>query len=224
MTTRILVIEDEAHIADFLKMGLTHEGFHVETAASVAQGLAAAEERRPDLVVLDLMLPDGDGFDACARLRSRRDLLILMLTARDALADRVKGLEMGADDYLVKPFHFEELLARIRALLRRHKAQASSKEIRVGNLSLDPETRIVRRGEREISLTAREFDLLRLLMSHPHRVYEREQLLDLVWGHEYERESNVVDVYIRRLREKVDRDGETALLHTVRSVGYVLRG
>ena len=225
MTAAILVIEDETNIADLLRMGLSQEGFLVETAPSGTLGLQAARSLRPGLVILDLMLPDIDGFDVCSRLRALADPLILILTARDALADRVRGLELGADDYLSKPFHFEELLARIHALFRRRRAQHVGDALRVADLILNPETRTVRRGDQEIVLTTREFDLLRLLMSHPHRVYERTSLLSLVWGGDYERDSNVVDVYIRRLRDKVERSSDgPALIHTIRGVGYTLRG
>lgn len=225
MPTRVLVIDDEANIADVLRMGLELEGFAVDVAVTGEEGLKLHEALRPELIVLDLMLPDVDGFEVCSRIRSLGDALILMLTARDAMTDRVRGLDLGADDYLVKPFQFPELLARIRALLRRRPGSAATEAIRVQDLMLHPLTRTVRRGDRPIELTVREFDLLRLMMSRPHRVFDRATLLKLVWGDEFERDSNVVDVFIRRLRDKVDRGGEgPPLIHTVRGVGYVLRG
>ncbi len=190
-------------------------------------GHAAVEQARrdaPDLVVLDIMLPGLDGLAVCERLRALRcDALVLMLTARDATADRVRGLDAGADDYLVKPFAYDELLARVRALLRRGRAPAAGETLSFADVALDPVAHEVVRGSRAIELTAQEFELLRHFLSHPRQVLSRTQLLNAVWGLPSATASNVVDVYIGYLRAKLESAGEPRLLHTVRGVGYVLR-
>jgi two-component system response regulator MprA len=223
MAERILVIEDEPQIADLLRRGLIYEGYTVEVAPDGETGLAAARDRPPDVVLLDLMLPGIDGLSVCRRLRAAGNTPILILTAKDAVADRVAGLDAGADDYLVKPFSFDELLARVRALLRRQAAAGAHETLRFADLVLDPATREVRRGKQRIDLTAREFDVLTLLLHHPRQVITRAVLYDRIWGYDFGSESNIIEVYIRNLRGKLEAGGETRLIHTVRGVGYALR-
>ena len=219
----VLVVDDDEKISASVRRALEYEGLRVSLAKD---GYAALDEIRrhaPDLVVLDLMLPGLGGIEVCQRLRAERSgTLVLMLTARDAMADRVKGLDAGADDYLVKPFAYEELLARVRALLRRRTAPADA-PLAFADLVLDASAREVRRGGRAIDLTAQEFDLLRHFLGHPRQVLSRAQLLDAVWGLPAATASNVVDVYVGYLRTKLEAAGEPRLLHTVRGVGYVLR-
>jgi two-component system response regulator MprA len=221
----VLVVDDDEPIAAALRRALEYEGFRVTVARDGYAALDAARRGGPDLVVLDLMLPGLDGVEVCRRLRSEsRDALVLMLTARDATADRVRGLDAGADDYLVKPFAYEELLARVRALLRRRTpAAGGDAPLRLADLVLDPLAHQVRRGSRPVDLTALEFDLLRHFLAHPRQVLSRAQLLDAVWGLPAATASNVVDVYVGYLRTKLEAAGEPRLLHTVRGVGYVLR-
>jgi two-component system response regulator MprA len=219
---QILVVDDDSRIVASLRRALTYEGYAVETAADGDAALRSASERAPDLVVLDVMLPGLDGIEVCRRLRAEGDVPILMLTARDGTADRVRGLDSGADDYLVKPFAYEELLARVRALLRR-RAPALEATLRYADVAMDVAAHEVRRGERLITLTALEFELLRHFLRHPRQVLTRGQLLDAVWGFEGGGSSNVVDVYVGYLRGKLEEAGERRLLHTVRGVGYVLR-
>ena len=219
---RALVVEDDASIADFVRLGLGYEGFEVEVCLDGIAALRAAERARPDVVVLDWMLPVLDGLEVCKRLRMHGDPAIVMLTARDELADRVRGLQGGADDYLVKPFHFEELLARIQAVLRRRGAQAGT-TLRFADLELNPETREVARGGRAVSLTPREFDLLHLLMEQPRRVYPKQAILERVWGYDFAGDDNIVEVYIAYLRDKLGDRGDTRLIRTIRGVGYALR-
>ncbi|MBC7242561.1 MAG: response regulator transcription factor [Anaerolineae bacterium] len=220
---RILLIEDERKIADFIRRGLALEGYQVQVAYDGESGLDAAVEQRPDLIILDIMLPAIDGIEVCKALRDAGfDMPILMLTARDAVRDRVAGLDAGADDYLVKPFAFDELLARIRALLRR-RAAAEEEVLQFADLTLRPATREVTRGGRPIDLTAREFDILETFMRHPRQVLTREQLYERIWGYDFSGESNIIEVYIRYLRAKLEANGEPRLIHTVRGVGYVLR-
>jgi two-component system response regulator MprA len=222
MRERILVIEDEDKILDFLRRGLVYEGYRVETAAEGTLGLSAARETPPDLVVLDWMLPGLDGLEVCKRLRAASDVPILMLTAKDAVSDRVIGLDAGADDYLVKPFEFDELLARIRALLRRARPEGAE-TLSFADLRLDTGTRQGFRSERAFELTAKEYELLELLLRNPRQVLTREVIFDRVWGYDFGGESNVLEVYIRYLRQKLEADSEPRLIHTVRGVGYVLR-
>lgn len=219
---RVLVIEDDPKIASLLKRGLAFEGYSVELAPDGETGLAMARDREPDIVVLDLMLPGMDGLEVCRRLRAGSDIPILILTAKDAVSDRVVGLDSGADDYLVKPFAFEELLARIRALLRRRQP-AEQTVLRYGSLTMNLATRKVLRGNREVELTAKEFDLLELFLMHPEQVLTRDTIYDRIWGYDFAGESNIIEVYVRYLRAKLEAAGEPRLLQTVRGVGYALR-
>jgi two-component system, OmpR family, response regulator MprA len=220
---RILIVEDEAEIADYLRRGLVFEGYAVELANDGPAALAAARDRPPDLVILDLMLPGLDGLEVARRIHAADDIPIIMLTARDAVADRVAGLESGADDYMIKPFAFEELLARIRVQLRRREAQATAEVLRFGRLTLNVAAHEARLSDRRIEFTAKEFDLLELFMRHPNQVLTREVLYDRIWGYDFGGESNVLEVYIRALRQKLDAAGAPRLIHTVRGVGYILR-
>jgi len=222
MGSRILIIEDDEAIQRFLRRGLAYDGYQVDTALDGTSGLALARDNPPDLVVLDLMLPGLDGLEVCRRLRAGGSVPILILTAKDSVTDRVQGLDMGADDYMVKPFNLDELLARIRALLRR--AQPNRPQVlRFADLSLDTGTRQASRGERIIPLTAKEYDLLELFMRHPRQVLTRDMIFDRVWGYDFGGESNIIEVYMRYLRQKLEANNEPRLLHTVRGVGYVLR-
>jgi two-component system response regulator MprA len=222
MRELILVIEDEEKILNFLRRGLIYEGYRVETAMDGTAGLASARDNPPDLVVLDWLLPGIDGLEVCRRLRAASNVPILMLTAKDAVADRVQGLDAGADDYLVKPFALDEVLARLRALLRRAKPEAPE-VLAYADLKLDTGTHQAFRGERPIDLTAKEYELLELFLQHPRQVLTREVIYDRVWGYDFGGESNIIEVYVRYLRQKTEAGGEPRLLHTVRGVGYVLR-
>jgi two-component system, OmpR family, response regulator MprA len=224
MADKILVVEDDEGIAGTLYRGLTFEGYKVNTAYDGVAGLASARDDPPDLVILDWMLPGLDGLEVCRRLRAAGSTPILMLTAKDAVADRVQGLDAGADDYLVKPFAFDELLARLRALLRRAKPSGEVGEtLKFADLVLDTGAREVRRGNRKIELTAKEFDLLELFMRHPRQVLTREVIFDRIWGYDFGGESNIIEVYVRYLRQKTESETEPRLLQTVRGYGYVLR-
>jgi len=216
------VIEDEDRILDFLRRGLTYEGYRVDTAADGPAGMALARETPPDVVILDWMLPGLDGLEVCRRLRAAGDVPILMLTAKEAVSDRVQGLDAGADDYLVKPFEFDELLARIRALLRRAHPEAADVLV-FGDLRLDTGTHQAFRGERQVDLTAKEYELLELFLRNPRQVLTREVIFDRVWGYDFGGESNIIEVYVRYLRQKTEAGGEPRVLHTVRGVGYVMR-
>ena len=222
MGIRILVIEDEPKISDLIKRGLIYEGYTVDVANDGEQGLSRARDNQPDLVILDLMLPGIDGFEVCKRLRAADDVPILMLTARDAVTDKVKGLDSGADDYLTKPFNFDELVARVRALLRRRRP-ADQAVLRYADLTLDQSTREVRRGSRKIELTTKEFDLLELFLQHPRQVLTRDVIYERIWNYDFGGESNIIEVYIRYLRGKLEAGGELRLIQTVRGVGYALR-
>jgi two-component system response regulator MprA len=223
MSPKILIVEDEEQIASFLRRGLAYEGYEVETAADGESALAKARDARPDLVVLDLMLPGMDGLEVCRRLRTAHSSLpILILTARDSVSDRVQGLDAGADDYMVKPFALAELLARVRALLRR-AGPGEPETLQFADLRLDTGTRQVYRSDAKIELTSKEFDLLELFLRHPRQVLTRETIYDRVWGYDFGGESNIIEVYIRYLRQKLEAEGRTRLLFTVRGVGYVLR-
>ncbi len=221
---RILVVEDEASLARFLQLELNHEGYQVETAQNGYEALGRIGEAGWDLVLLDLMLPGLDGFEVCRRIREQADVPIIMLTARDATLDKVKGLDTGADDYITKPFAVEELLARIRARLRRAgTARQEGDKLVIGDLVIRRGTRQVTRSGQIIPLTRREFDLLAYLAENAGLVLSRETILNRVWGFDYCGNTNVVDVYIRYLRAKIDEPFPTRLLHTVRGVGYTLR-
>ncbi|HEV8637366.1 MAG TPA: response regulator transcription factor [Chloroflexota bacterium] len=220
---QILVVDDDPNVLRVMKRGLVYAGYNVDEASTGESALATARERPPDLVVLDVMLPGVDGLEVCRRLRLvNPQLPILLLTARDRVPDRVAGLDAGADDYLVKPFAFDELLARVRALLRRSRA-AEGEVYRHADLTINPATREVRRGDRPIELTAREYDLLEFLTRHARQVFGRETIFERVWGSDYMGESNVIDVVVMRLREKLEMNGEPRLIQTVRGVGYTLR-
>lgn len=222
MKERILIIEDDEGIVRVLRRALSYEGYTVDTALDGENGLYIARDHHPDLVILDLMLPGMDGIEVCQRLRSGGSVPILMLTAKDAVQDRVQGLDAGADDYMTKPFELDELLARIRALLRRTQLERAP-VLTFADLTLDTSTRQASRKGRMIPLTAKEYDLLELFLRHPRQVLTREMIFDRVWGYDFGGESNVLDVYIRYLRQKLETEGEQRLLHTVRGVGYVLR-
>ncbi len=222
MSNRVLVIEDEDRIRQFLQRGLAYESYRVDVAADGPTGLALARENPPDIVILDWMLPGMDGLEVCRRLRAAGSVPILMLTAKEGVGDRVMGLDAGADDYLVKPFAFDELLARMRALLRR-AAPASPEVLKFSDLTLDTGTRQAFRAERSIELTAKEYELMELFMRHPRQVMTREVIFDRVWGYDFGGESNIIEVYVRYLRQKTEAASEPRLVHTVRGVGYVLR-
>jgi len=223
MPEHILVVEDDPQIADLLRRGLIYEGYSVEVTGDGLDALTAARDRPPDLVLLDLMLPGMDGLTVCKRLRAANDVPILMLTARDAVPDRVKGLDAGADDYVVKPFNFDELLARIRAQLRRRVPASDQEVLRFADLTQNPNTHEVFRGGRKIELTAREFEVLLLFMQHPRQVITRDLLYERIWGYDFGGESNIIEVYVRYLRSKLEEGGAVRLIQTVRGVGYALR-
>lgn len=219
---RILVVDDDPAVTSVLKRGLSYEGFRVTVASSGTDGLAVARDAPPDLVVLDIMLPGLDGLEVLRRLRAADERLpILMLTARDAPSDQVTGLEHGADDYVVKPFSFAVLLARVRALLRRHDAEHPT-TLRFADLALDTGTRRARRGTRTFDLTTTEFDLLRQFLEHPRCVLPKEALMQRVWGYDFGGSTNVLEVYVKQLRQKLEAAGEPRLIHTLRGTGYVL--
>jgi two-component system response regulator MprA len=232
---KVLVVDDEENIIEFIRLGLRYEGFQVESASDGEQGITAAQRVNPDLIILDLMLPGIDGLEVCRRLRANpttRDIPVLMLTAKDEVRDRITGLRMGADDYLAKPFDFDELLERMRAILRRSRPRAngssdesSGQVLEFADLKLNTATREVTRGGRLIELTATEYNLLHLFMSHPRQVLDRQTILNRVWGYDFLGETNIIEVYVRYLREKIeDSPSSPRLIQTVRSVGYVLKG
>jgi heavy metal response regulator len=221
LVMRILVIEDEPKLADYLKKGLSEQSHIVDLARDGVDGRHLALENAYDLIVLDVMLPGVDGFEVLASVRARKDTPILMLTARDAVEDRVRGLEGGADDYLVKPFAFSELLARVQALLRRGRTQEPTL-LRLADLELDLARRRAERGGQRLDLTAKEFSLLALLLRRQGQVLSRTTLAEQVWDMNFDSDTNVIDVAVRRLRGKLDDPYDTKLLHTVRGMGYVL--
>ena len=222
MSSTILVVEDEERIRQFLQRGLGFEGYRVEAAADGPAALELARDNPPDLVLLDLMLPGMDGLEVCRRIRAVSDVPILMLTAKEAIDDRVAGLDAGADDYLVKPFAFDELMARVRALLRR--AQPAQPQVfRFADLELDTGTRQGRRNDVIFDLTAKEYELLELFMRHPRQVLTRDVIFDHVWNYDFGGESNIIEVYVRYLRQKTEQGDMPRLIHTVRGIGYVLR-
>ncbi len=220
---RILVIEDEVAIARFIERGLIFENYRPVVAHDGHSGLELARDDPPDLVILDWMLPGLDGLEVCKRLRNAGDVPVLMLTARDDVRDRVQGLDAGADDYLVKPFSFQELLARIRALFRRNAPASRPEVLRFADLTLDTGTRRAQRGERMIDLTAKEYELLELFLRNPRQVLTRDVIFDRVWDYDFGGASNIIEVYVRYLRQKSEADAEPRLIYTVRGVGYVLR-
>jgi two-component system response regulator MprA len=219
----ILAVDDDTRILDLLRRGLTYEGYTVDVVEDGAAALAVARDHPPDLVVLDWMLPGLDGLEVCRRLRAGGDVPILLLTARGGVPDKVAGLDSGADDYLVKPFSFDELLARVRALLRRRQAAGSPNALRVGRLNIDPAAREVSYDGRTVEVTGKEFDVLELLMRHPRQVVSRGQFYDRIWGYDFGGESNILEVYIRYLRQKLEKAGAVGMIQTVRGVGYMLR-
>jgi two-component system response regulator ArlR len=222
---RILVVEDEEDIAEFLAMEFEYEGYKVTKAFDGREGLKLALEQKWDIILLDVMLPEMNGMEVCRRVRAVSNVPIIMLTARGSVPDRVAGLDAGADDYLQKPFAIEELLARIRVLLRRNRASiAEQKTLTVQDLTMNTATREVFRQQKPITLTAREFDLLEMFMRNPNQVLSRDLLLERVWGYDYKGETNIVDVYVRYLRQKIDVSFDPPLIHTVRGVGYMLKG
>jgi two-component system response regulator MprA len=225
MNTHILLVDDDSHITDALRRTLAYEGYQVSTAANGEGALSIVRTRSPDLVILDLMLPGINGFEVCRRLRNAGDdLPVLMLTARDAVSDRVAGLEIGADDYLIKPFATEELLARVKALLRRRKPPDIPREVLVfEDLELDTATRQAKRGSRSLDLSTTEYELLAMFMRNARIVLTRSVLMDRIWGSDFEGGPNVLEVYIGHLRNKLEQQGEKRLIQTVRGAGYVLR-
>ncbi|HVB74082.1 MAG TPA: response regulator transcription factor [Ktedonobacteraceae bacterium] len=233
-TLSVLVIDDDENIIELIKLGLKYEGFQVESTSTGADGLAVAQRLNPAMIVLDLLLPDVDGLEVCNRLRSNpttRDIPILMLTAKDNVRDRIAGLEIGADDYLAKPFDFDELVARIRAILRRARRgksdedQANEQVLTFGDLILNDATHEVTRAGRQIDLTSTEYNLLHLFMSHPRQILDRQTILNRVWGYDFMGETNIIEVYVRYLREKIEDEPSTPrLIQTVRGSGYILKG
>jgi two-component system response regulator MprA len=221
--TTILLADDDRKITDMLRRTLAYEGYAVVTAADGLEAIEQAQLHRPNLIILDWLMPQLDGIEVARRLRAADGVPILMLTARDAVSDRVRGLDAGADDYLVKPFAPAELLARVRALLRRVEPAHEEAALSFEDLTLDFDTRATRRGERRFDLTPREFELLALLLRHPRRVLPRGLILQEVWGYDFAGYDNVLEVYIGYLRTKTEAGGEPRLIHTVRGVGYVLR-
>ena len=220
---RILVIDDDPVLTSTLKRGLAYEGFMVDTAGTGSRGLSIARDHTPDLVVLDVMMPELDGFQVLERLRAAdANLPVLMLTARDQTADQVRGFQAGADDYVAKPFTFEVLTARIKALLRRREAD-HPEMLRFADLTLDTGTRRAQRGARDIDLTSTEYEVLRQFLLHPRRVLPKHFIMDRVWGYDVEGSSNVLEVYVKQLRQKLESAGEARLIHTFRGAGYVMR-
>jgi DNA-binding response OmpR family regulator len=217
---RVLVVDDEPFIVEMLTMGLNYEGFEVSVAHTGFEAIDQARATRPDLVVLDVMLPGMNGVEVCKRLRAQGDVGILMLTAKGELEDRIEGLDSGADDYLIKPFSFRELMARVRAILRRNGINLQQ-VLRSGDVVMDKQTRKVTRAGRAVELTPREFDMLELFLSHPRQVFPRDVILNRVWGYDYMGDTNVIDVHIRHLREKLG-DEERNLIRSVRGIGYGL--
>ena len=220
---RILVIEDEARIAQFVERGLIYEGYRVSVAHNGQHGLEIARDTPPDLVILDWMLPGLDGLEVCKRLRAGSDIPIVMLTAKDDVKDRIQGLDAGADDYLVKPFSIDELMARVRAQFRRVQPASRPELLRFADLTLDTGTHRAHRNDRAIDLTAKEYELLELFMRNPRQVLTRDVIFDRVWGYDFGGESNIIEVYVRYLRQKTEINDDSRLIYTVRGVGYVLR-
>ena len=218
---KALVVDDEPNIVDFIKLGLGYEGFEVRTARDGASALLLAREMNPDVIILDVMLPNMNGMEVCQRIRAQSDAGIIMHTARDEVQDRVTGLNRGADDYVVKPFRFKELMARIRAVLRRRGATRQP-VLSFADVSLDQDSHEVHRAERIVELTPREYDLLKLFMFNPRQVLSKEMILERVWGYDFEGDANIVEVYVRYLREKL-ADIPPKLIQTVRGAGYILK-
>ncbi|PWW40981.1 MULTISPECIES: response regulator transcription factor [Paenibacillus] len=227
MRSTILIVDDDEKIVSMLRRGLAFEGYDVQTASNGAEGLSKLMDKEPDIVVLDVMMPQIDGFEVCRRLREAGSKVpVLMLTAKDEVQSRVTGLDTGADDYLVKPFALEELLARVRALLRRKADIADTPDNRLmyEDIILDNDSREVLRDGQRLELTAKEFELLNLFMQNPKRVLSRDLIMDKIWGYDYSGESNVLEVYIAMLRQKTEEYGGKRLIQTIRGAGYILRG
>lgn len=227
MRSTILIVDDDEKIVSMLRRGLAFEGYEVQTASNGAEGLSKLMDKEPDLVVLDVMMPQIDGFEVCRRLREAGSKVpVLMLTAKDEVQSRVTGLDTGADDYLVKPFALEELLARVRALLRRKADVGSEPDNRLvyEDIILDNDSREVLRDGKRLELTAKEFELLNLFMQNPRRVLSRDLIMDKIWGYDYSGESNVLEVYIAMLRQKTEEHGGKRVIQTIRGAGYILRG
>jgi DNA-binding response OmpR family regulator len=218
----VLIVDDEPQIVDFLQMGFIYEGFNVFVATTGPEAIQVALTQTPDIIILDIMLPGFDGLEVARRLRKAKDVAIIMLTAKEEVDDRVLGLDMGADDYLTKPFAFKELMARVRAVMRRHGNNFID-ILTFQGTTLNRGTRIVTHNEQNVELTPREFDLLELLLMHPRLVLTRDVILARVWGYDYVGDDNIIDVYIRHLREKLN-DNPPRLIQTVRGIGYTLRG
>ena len=225
MLGKVLIVDADAKTADSVRRGLAQVGYTVDVAHDGESGMTQIRRELPDLLILEALLPDVDGLEVCRRLKAGDGAVmpVLMLTVKDTVADRVAGLDAGADDYMVKPYAEDELLARVRALLRRRTVPFDGQVLRYADLVMDTSTREVLRGERLLSLTAREFDLLRLFMRHPRQVLTRDIIYDHIWGYDYAGESNIIEVYIRYLRTKLEAGGEARLLQTFRGVGYALR-
>jgi two-component system, OmpR family, response regulator ArlR len=223
--SKVLIIEDEAKIARFVQLELEHEGYEVQAAFDGRSGLALAESWKPDLLILDLMLPELSGIEVCRRLRQQSDIPIIMLTAKDDVSDKVMGLDMGADDYMTKPFAIEELLARIRVSLKKHRVDGNEPEaaLTVGKLRMEPASYSVSFNGQAVALTKKEFDLLHYLWQHEHTAVSRDELLLNVWGYDFAGDTNIVDVYIRYLRQKIDDPFRVKTIHTIRAVGYMFR-
>ena len=223
--SKILIIEDETKIARFVELELQHEGYEVKSAYDGRSGLALCESWQPDLLILDLMLPELSGIEVCRRLRQQSDIPIIMLTAKDDVSDKVMGLDMGADDYMTKPFAIEELLARIRVGLKKHRIDRVGPDhtLTVGKLYMEPASYAVSYDGKPVTLTKKEFDLLHYLWQHEHTAISRDELLTNVWGYDFAGDTNIVDVYIRYLRQKIDDPFQIKTIHTIRAVGYMFR-
>jgi len=223
MDAYILIIDDDITVSTMMRRGLTYEGYEVVVAADGRAGLLKVLDRQPDLIILDVMMPGIDGLEVCRRLRKETEVPVFMVTARDSIADRVMGLETGADDYLVKPFDFQELAARVKALLRRSNKNTIKNQLTFEDLTLHLGIRTSKRGRRTIELSTTEFNLLLFFLQNPMIVLTRDIIMERVWGYDFQGESNVLEVYIGYLRQKMEKLGEPRLIHTVRGVGYALR-
>lgn len=223
MVAKILVVDDNQKITTMIRRGLTFEGYEVAVANNGRDCLMNVLENQPDLIILDVMMPNMDGLEVCRRLRKDGNIPILMVTARDSVTDRVKGLETGADDYLIKPFAFEELVARVKALLRRTDTSINTDSLHFADLTLDLASYSAVRKHRQIDLSTTEFNLLKLFMQNPKRVLTRELIMEKIWGYDFQVESNVLEVYVGYLRHKLELNSDTRLIHTIRGTGYVLK-
>lgn len=223
MNSYILIIDDDITVSSMMRRGLTYEGYEAVVAADGRTGLLRALERQPDLIILDVMMPGIDGLEVCRRLRKETEVPVLMVTARDSIADRVMGLETGADDYLVKPFDFQELAARVKALLRRSAKPSIKDQLTFEDLTLHLGTRVAKRGNRTIELSTTEYNLMHFFLQNPMQVLTRDVIMERVWGYDFQGESNVLEVYVGYLRQKTEMQSEPRLIHTVRGAGYAIR-